>query len=456
MAKKQRPPLVTPVVKPTEPPAPVPVVREELAFELQKELYQAFEPIPLEANQTDLYIDLDSVRGDSNLVTRLLREIQFSSKNKTWLVAGHKGCGKSTELRRLYQQLNSGSKPYFPVLCAERDIDTVNVEFTDVLIVVLQRVASDLTEFGIRLTNTYLENLRERLWKSLFSEVQIEKADFTVGWAKISASIKGNPNTREEVRRLLKAETATLQQEVNTLLRKASRDLQDKGYSGLVVIFDSLDRIFDRKQAETLFVDRATEMTGFECQMVVTMPISLAYQESISQLATNYASRPCIVPMTKLRGQPPVRARHEPGIELFRQIIDSRLRRIPINRDDVFDSGAALDDVILATGGQPTELMSCMQELIVTGPLPITRAAVADLRVKRANIFRWLVHEDWQVLRAFKDHGQFTPTDENRGILKRLLDGRALLQYLNAREWYDLNPIVEDIPVPSSAGAPAT
>jgi hypothetical protein len=456
MAKKQRPPLVTPVVKPTEPPAPVPVVREELAFELQKELYQAFEPIPLEANQTDLYIDLDSVRGDSNLVTRLLREIQFSNKNKTWLVAGHKGCGKSTELRRLYQQLNSGSKPYFPVLCAERDIDTVNVEFTDVLIVVLQRVASDLTDFGIRLTNTYLENLRERLWKSLFSEVQIEKADFTVGWAKISASIKGNPNTREEVRRILKAETATLQQEVNTLLRKASRDLQDKGYSGLVVIFDSLDRIFDRKQAETLFVDRATEMTGFECQMVVTMPISLAYQESINQLAATYASRPSIVPMTKLRGQPPTRQRHDAGMAGFRKIVDSRLSRLKLTRTQVFDSDAALDDLILATGGQPTELMSFMQELIVNGPLPIARDAVARLRVVRARDYRWLVQEDWQVLRAFKDHGQFTPTDENRGVLKRLLDGRALLQYLNDSEWYDLNPIVEDIPVPSSAGAPAT
>jgi len=452
MAKKQRPPLATPVVKPTDPPAPVPVVREELAFELQKELYQAFEPIPLEANQTDLYIDLDSVRGDSNLVTRLLREIQFSNKNKTWLVAGHKGCGKSTELRRLYQQLNSGSNPYFPVLCAERDIDTVNVEFTDVLIVVLQRVASDLTDFGIRLTNTYLENLRERLWKSLFSEVQIEKADFTVGWAKISASIKGNPNTREEVRRILKAETATLQQEVNTLLRKASRDLQDKGYSGLVVIFDSLDRIFDRKQAETLFVDRATEMTGFECQMVVTMPISLAYQESINQLAATYASRPSIVPMTKLRGQPPTRQRHDAGMAGFRKIVDSRLSRLKLTRTQVFDSDAALDDLILATGGQPTELMSFMQELIVNGPLPIARDAVARLRVVRARDYRWLVQEDWQVLRAFKDHGQFTPTDENRGVLKRLLDGRALLQYLNDSEWYDLNPIVEDIPVPSGVG----
>ncbi|MFN9270346.1 MAG: hypothetical protein ACK5V1_17160, partial [Planctomycetaceae bacterium] len=89
MAKKQRPPLATPVVKPTDPPAPVPVVRKEIAFELQRKLYQAFEPVPLEANQTDLYIDLDSVRGDSNLVTRLFQEIRFSDRNKTWLVAGH-------------------------------------------------------------------------------------------------------------------------------------------------------------------------------------------------------------------------------------------------------------------------------------------------------------------------------------------------------------------------------
>jgi hypothetical protein len=186
------------------------------------------------------------------------------------------------------------------------------------------------------------------------------------------------------------------------------------------------------------------------------MPISLAYQESINQLAATYASRPSIVPMTKLRGQPPTRQRHDAGMAGFRKIVDSRLSRLKLTRTQVFDSDAALDDLILATGGQPTELMSFMQELIVNGPLPIARDAVARLRVVRARDYRWLVQEDWQVLRAFKDHGQFTPTDENRGVLKRLLDGRALLQYLNDSEWYDLNPIVEDIPVPSSAGAPAT
>jgi hypothetical protein len=303
-----------------------------------------------------------------------------------------------------------------------------------------------LGALGISLQNSYLDEVRHRLAKFLFTEVHFDKLDFTVGWAKISASMKSNPSTREQVRKILTAETATLQQEVNNLLKQATDELRRKKYEGLVVIFDSLDRIFDRQQAETLFVDRASEMTGFECQMVVTMPISLAYQESISQLAATYASRPSIVPMTKLRGRAPERERHKAGIEKFRKIVDSRLHKMTVQRDQVFESDAALDDLILATGGQPSELMSFMQELIVTGPLPITQSAITKLRIVRSRDYRWLVQEDWHVLRAFKDHGKFVPTDENRGVLKRLLDGRALLQYLNAEEWYDINPIVDDIP----------
>jgi hypothetical protein len=448
MSKKQRRNPLSSTTNPVDSAVPTPKFREEIPFEVQRQLYQAFEPIPLEAGETELYIDLDSVRGDSNLVAKLLREIRFSNKkkNKTWLVAGHKGCGKSTELRRLFQQLSSGPEPYFTVLCAERDIDTVNVDFTDIIVVVLQRVAEELGALGISLQNSYLDEVRHRLAKFLFTEVHFDKLDFTVGWAKISASMKSNPSTREQVRKILTAETATLQQEVNNLLKQATDELRRKKYEGLVVIFDSLDRIFDRQQAETLFVDRASEMTGFECQMVVTMPISLAYQESISQLAATYASRPSIVPMTKLRGRAPERERHKAGIEKFRKIVDSRLHKMTVQRDQVFESDAALDDLILATGGQPSELMSFMQELIVTGPLPITQSAITKLRIVRSRDYRWLVQEDWHVLRAFKDHGKFVPTDENRGVLKRLLDGRALLQYLNAEEWYDINPIVDDIP----------
>jgi len=430
--------------------------REEETFEVARSLYQAFEPIPLEAHQTDLYVDLDSVRGDTNVARNLHKEIQFSNKPKTWLVAGHKGCGKSTELRRLYQQLNSGPRPYFTVLCTERDIDTVNVEFTDVLIVVLQRVAQELRKFSISLTSGYLEDLRARISKSLFTEVEVEKVDLSMGLAKISAAMKSSPDVRQQVRKLLQSETSSLQREINNSLELATSELANRHYAGLVVILDSLDRIFDREQAETLFVQRATEMTSFACQLVVTMPISLAYSESVQQLGTTYANRPTIVPMTKLRTRPVARERHEPGFEKFRQIVDKRLRQIGVDRQTVFAGDEVLTALIEVTGGQPTELMSYLQELIVQGQLPVTLADVERLTRVRSRDYRWFVAEDWEVVESFERNGHYEPTEKTRGVLKRLLDGRAILQYLNDDEWYDLNPVVRQLKRPLSSETSAS
>jgi hypothetical protein len=451
--------------QPTSPASPPiakvsdPATREGLSLEERSRLHQAFEPVPLDASQGDLYVNLNSVRGQTDIVAKLFNRIQLNPKPKSWLVAGHKGCGKSTELRRLSQQLElvNDARRYLTVICTERDIDTVNVEFTEVMIVMLQRVATELRErCGVRLDkNTFFREFFHRLKQPLFPTFQVDKLELTAGLARISASIKGSPKTRQDVREILSADTATLQQEINDLLRDATEKLRTKGYAGLVVIFDSLDRIADREQAETLFVGRATEMTGFECQMVFTMPISLAYAETTNQLANLYGSPPTIVPMTKLRGLPPDRQPSMEGIDLFRAMVDTRLNKAGVERDRVFASDEALVDLILATGGQPNELMSFMQELIETGAFPITQVAVTQLRISRSREYRWLSQEDWQVLEIIKHQGHYQPVDQTKVVLKRLLDGRAILHYLNAREWYDLNPIVQDIPMPSDTkGAP--
>lgn len=446
--QKSRKPSAVPLVPSRN--AAVPAVSSPPSFEVQQRLYQTFEPMPLEASETDLYVDLDSVRGDTDVVEKLLREIQFSKKPKTWLLSGHKGCGKSTELRRLKHRLETGPNKYFTVLCTERHVDTVNVEFTDVLIVTLQQVAAELKKIKISLESSYLTKTLQNLSKLLFSEVKLEKLEFSAGWAKISSAIQSSPDAREQVRNLLEAETANLQREVNQRFDKANEELAKQGYAGLLVLFDSLDRIIDVARAEALFVQRATEMTAFRCKMVMTMPISLAYSESIQQLSTTYASKPNIVPMTKLRTPPPARARHEPGFEKFREIVDARLKKVGESRSTLFQSDQVLDELIAATGGQPTELMAFLQALIVKGPLPISSEGVARLRREFARDYRWFVREDWKVLSAIAKDGRYELEAQSQSVLKRLLDSRAVLQYLNDEEWYDLNPIVEQITPPSS------
>jgi hypothetical protein len=66
-----------------------------------KKLYTAFDPFrPLPANDP-AWVDCASVRGEEDILAGLGLEIQRSPKVTCQLYAGHRGAGKSTELRRM-------------------------------------------------------------------------------------------------------------------------------------------------------------------------------------------------------------------------------------------------------------------------------------------------------------------------------------------------------------------
>jgi hypothetical protein len=83
-----------------------------------KKIYQTFDPAaPLLAEERDLYVPLDDVRGSSGLVMRLSKEVRLSDKATFQLLAGHIGSGKSTELRRVQRELETGEDRFFTVFC---------------------------------------------------------------------------------------------------------------------------------------------------------------------------------------------------------------------------------------------------------------------------------------------------------------------------------------------------
>ncbi len=291
----------------------VPVQDEE---DKKRRLYQAFDPQPLEASQTDLYVNLDDVRGGTEIVTRLFHPIGYARQPTVQLLAGTKGSGKSTELRLLQKRLERGPSKYFTLLVDASDIDPNNVGFAEVLIVLLQRVAEEVElREGIRLKPGYFAERLKQLKDLLFSEVSFEKIELPVLLAKVSTSIRHSPDARDQLRKLLEPDTSNLLIGANELIDEATVQLKSKGYAGLVVLFDSLDRIVDQAQATGLFVRRANEMTGFRCHVVYTMPLSLAYSEQLAQLTINYGGQPHIVPMTKIHTRPPNRTPHEPGYQ---------------------------------------------------------------------------------------------------------------------------------------------
>ena len=80
--------------------------------------YKAFDPAPLSAADSNLYVDLEPARGEGDVVNRLAKRIRGSADEPTCqLLAGHHGSGKSTELRRLQGLLERGTPPIFVVFC---------------------------------------------------------------------------------------------------------------------------------------------------------------------------------------------------------------------------------------------------------------------------------------------------------------------------------------------------
>jgi hypothetical protein len=423
---------------------------------LTRKVYQVFDPAPLRATQTDLYVDLDPVRGSPNAVAHLANRILLSNKPTCQIIAGHRGCGKSTELRRLQRSLTE--KCLFVVYCeADEDIDRNDVDFPEVLVAVIRQVAKQLREQqGISLKPGYFRDRFDRLKKFFGSEVSLDQIDLETGLATLALTVKNSPDARMEIRKLLEPDTANLVRAANDVIGQAKAELLAKKYRDLVIIVDDLDKMVNRplkeancSTAEYLFVHREGQLTAFGCHLVYTMPISLAYSAQEQAIATLYGGHPEVVPMTKLSGRPPGREPHPDGLAKFAEIIRKRLATVPALTEDVFASPEVMGELIRLSGGQPRELMILIRDAIIANGLPIVAAAVERAaRDGRQAYGRQLQAEHMPILDNVRKDGKLVRDSTNDELVRELLESRAILQYENADEWYDVNPLVPPPPKP--------
>src|SRR5207253_4350589 len=100
---------------------------------------------PLKSAQTDLYVDLDKERGDGHVVQRLYKRITFGPRPTCQVLAGHKGSGKSTELLKLQQKLDTLTPKHFTVyFSVDEDLDRSDIDFPDLLLAIVGQMANQL------------------------------------------------------------------------------------------------------------------------------------------------------------------------------------------------------------------------------------------------------------------------------------------------------------------------
>lgn len=99
------------------------------------------------------YVDLREVRGGQYLARIIHRRIATTEEGTYHhhLITGHRGCGKTTELKQIKGTLED--KNYFCVYFdVEEILDVQDLEYLDVLLAIAQVVDERLHEEGIQLS----------------------------------------------------------------------------------------------------------------------------------------------------------------------------------------------------------------------------------------------------------------------------------------------------------------
>ena len=436
---------------------------------------------PLKPAGKEYYVDADKERGSRDFASQFLRELSnIEGDFLTFLFTGHLGCGKSSELRHLAEQLrtpnwNKSSQCYFPIILdAEEFVDSYDVTPTDVLLSILARVSQAMQEIKIELRDRFLWRRLTKIKdfaKDVFlseigapGEISVEAG---IPYNKVTAKfhlLKSDPANRKIVREAFERDTSSLKEEIKLQFEIArgklheARGTHGETYKDFVLILDNLEKI-DRVQGQDegyhshqqFFIDGAFQLTGLGVHVVYTVPLTLVFHDG-PDLATRYGKWPFVLPMIKIEERPPKRLPYPDGIARLKEMLQKRAGNTPL--DELIGKDAQ-DFLIANSGGHTRQLITFVRSAIaLTDTPPVTLACAEKAIADSVNLYSRMPAAYWLKLAKLElspNQAIDSADDDFKAMLQQLI----VLEYLNGDEnqgafdhaepWYAVHPIVRQL-----------
>ena len=372
------------------------------------------------------------------------------------LFTGHIGCGKSTELWLLKQQLEAEGfhVVYFE---SDKDLEMGDLDVSDILLTIARQVIESLNTWEkLNLGEpTRFKGLIEGAIKLLQTEIEISpEFELSFGIAKITAQAKDSPQLRSKLRDYLGPRSNGIIETINQeLLEPAHKKLKQRGKNGLVVIVDNLDKVdsspkpWGRPQPEYLFVDRGEQLASLHCHVIYTLPLALRFSNDFNTLTQRFKSDPQVLPMVSIQ----LRDGKEfgEGMAKLRQLVlarafphleeQQRLEKIT----EIFDSTETLDYLCKMSGGHVKNILRILNDAIKKQKgLPISSENLNKV-IQNFRNERTLAVDDqeWELLR------QVAQTKKVKGDdgYQKLIRSMFVYEYRDDDgSWFDINPILKD------------
>jgi len=247
------------------------------------------------------YVPTHAARGDYSL-TRLFRTLGVDDRDSGQLrlrtrhrrsytlFCGHRGCGKSTELRRIATRLHTPHAFYVVLLDAAVQLDPHNLEYADVFLALAKALFEALQASGIELDNELLYKLQEWFKERIETDSRTKQfaAEVKAGvkieggipffaklFGSMQTSIKDDTHYKQELRSIVKNTFSQFASAFNFCIQAAEDALAKVGRGHKILfIVDGTDRL-NREDGRRFFIEEVHQLMQIEANIVYSAPIHL-------------------------------------------------------------------------------------------------------------------------------------------------------------------------------------
>ncbi len=395
-----------------------------------------------------LWVDFSDVRGsnhfehmkwtlgmEGNKLVHLPGGSDEDEKYKKIIYSGHRGCGKSVELKRFADEI-TGPEAYFTIfidLESETNIQQLSAE--DIYVVMITMLIRALEAHGVLMDKNNLasianewmssEEVKNELVQSFGLDVQ---AEASMGWSfwklfstkgALRTGFSRDNKTTRIIRQIVKNNPRPLIEKFNSALANIRNqvNIQNKG-KDLIFFIDGLEKA-RRDVYETLFIRDLQMLTSLNVHIISIVPID-TYYEIVEQ--GNQALQYYYLPMIRVT---------EKSIPVLKDMVYRRV-------DHSLIEDGALDKLVEMSGGCPRILLKMVNRGLLLTEVDKITMEVADKVIKREGNerYRTLTTEHKEII----EKRTFDGADP---LVLQLLHSLNVLEYNGDDTERKLNPVLE-------------
>ena len=393
-------------------------------------------------------------RGFHSELKALMGELEAGARtsplNHTkFLFVGHTGCGKSTELYRLANIIETGAgrsnflqENFLPIQYSVSEIvGLYNIEFVDIALSIILGIYREMERLGHVVDDSPARRVYDWLYQTqgstkLQPAFDRGTADLNLSLGRLSRLIDVRLKSEGEIREGIRARIRKYVPELINLINEVIYEVSFVTQKNILLIIDDLDKIQPLDAALNIFREHVKSLASFNCFAIYTAPISLLYDPASKHIGQFLEVH--YMPMFRVRSKEGIaEAPDAPDVETLREILFRRVH------PDLFEENVA-EAAIEMTGGILRELIRVIRGCCVYceeyGVSRITRNVLEFQKTKlKSEYYRILEHEDYKWLRRVK------VTKSRADVNMRHLESLCVLYYPNGKGWFDVHPVVSEL-----------